>query len=368
MNFTEEPLDEAARNAVMDAFQKTMQGFLRSQQTVISRIFSSQPAERLAFRAADASSEGDMTPGTVSRYVMKARPAPLADAASKPQLTGLFLVTGEDGPIRDAVLEALRLNGASVATIGTPPPQDSDCLAADISRLRERHGLVRGIVHLVGFPSEPMPADLGQWRSANLHGIKSLFRLLQSLRDRSAIGRPMRGVQQSRWRLRTEERRMERSPGGGACAGILKTAAIEWPSFRPKAIDLDTLDVRTVAAVVIAELLASDGAEEIGYREGTRFVFEAALEPRSAPGFLGEAIAKAAADWVILATGGARGITAEAVAELLVPGMTLALVGRAPEPAEEDALTCDLDDVVDLRSAFLEKAKAAGQNLQPGPD
>jgi NAD(P)-dependent dehydrogenase (short-subunit alcohol dehydrogenase family) len=70
-----------------------------------------------------------------------------------------------------------------------------------------------------------------------------------------------------------------------------------------------------------------------------------------------------APDWVVLVTGGARGITAEvacALAERYRP--TLLLVGRSPLPApEEPAATRELTAPPAIKAALLEQMKQAGQ-------
>ena len=66
------------------------------------------------------------------------------------------------------------------------------------------------------------------------------------------------------------------------------------------------------------------------------------------------------ADWVVLATGGARGITAELLEEMAVPGMRLVLLGRSAEPESEPAALAGLQTVAQLRAHLLDEARARG--------
>jgi NAD(P)-dependent dehydrogenase (short-subunit alcohol dehydrogenase family) len=97
-------------------------------------------------------------------------------------------------------------------------------------------------------------------------------------------------------------------------------------------------DVDCAAALmaerIVRETLIPGGGDEIGYRHGERFF----LHPEPAP----LDAAPAREDWrpgpgaVVLATGGARGITASICRELAAPGVRLVLVGRAAAATGEE--------------------------------
>ncbi len=67
----------------------------------------------------------------------------------------------------------------------------------------------------------------------------------------------------------------------------------------------------------------------------------------------------------MLATGGARGITAETLRELASFRPTLVLLGRTPQPEIESATTRDLPDTAALRRHFITQATASGQTPRP---
>ena len=99
----------------------------------------------------------------------------------------------------------------------------------------------------------------------------------------------------------------------GAVAGLAKTLAQEWQGVRVRAIDLDPQDsAEALAGYLEAELWASDGALEAGYRQGRRHVLDEALAPVARSGE-----PEPGPDWVWLVTGGARGITAESAPSYL---------------------------------------------------
>ena len=106
----------------------------------------------------------------------------------------------------------------------------------------------------------------------------------------------------------------------------MKCLQEEWPRVVAKAVDLDpACPVEDNARHLFEELAVAGGRLEVGYPDGRRTIFRteaAELDPacrRAMPCRQGA---------VVLATGGARGITAEALRPLARPGVTLVLVGR----------------------------------------
>ncbi|MCB0157749.1 MAG: SDR family NAD(P)-dependent oxidoreductase, partial [Caldilineaceae bacterium] len=132
-----------------------------------------------------------------------------------------------------------------------------------------------------------------------------------------------------------------------------------------RAVDFDGyVDARETASLIVAELLADDRAVEVGYPLGMRAVPEivaAPLPDRPA----GRHYPAPAADWVALVTGGARGITAAITRRLVLPGMTVHVVGRTPLPAPEADELAARRDVQALREHFITQARATGMSATP---
>ncbi|MBA2750211.1 MAG: SDR family NAD(P)-dependent oxidoreductase, partial [Tatlockia sp.] len=144
-------------------------------------------------------------------------------------------------------------------------------------------------------------------------------------------------------------------PTGGASNGLLKTLVKERPDITAKALDLDArLSAAEMAQIVVQELLLLGGRVEVGYPQGVRTVF------RTVPQSIGatEAVISPSGEWVVLITGGARGITAEIARELVVPGMRLILLGKSPLPEVESVLTAGKCDRTLLRQFFLKQGLA----------
>ena len=154
-------------------------------------------------------------------------------------------------------------------------------------------------------------------------------------------------------------------PGHGGVAGLVKTVAREWPAVRAKVIDTDGLaSPSDVATKVLREMRAGDVEVEVGYQGSRRLVLQPMLSPldrEEAPALMIDSA------WVILVTGGARGITADVARELAERYQpTLLLVGRTPlPPTEEASATQGLDSPRDLKAALMEEMRDAGEAITP---
>ena len=309
---------------------------------------------------------------------MKARTELLPDTEVV-SLYGLFLITQDQMSVAPYVSEGLRRMGATPVTISTASLLDPEKLAAEINEARSVNGEVRGIIHLSALSPIPMPETLSEWRQYTQIDCKSLLTVLQICASDLTPPAPLpyeeRGVSSAPLLLGGQGERFPYTqvlaasllggqfgrdgscssglPTGGGSKGLLKTMVQEWSGVEAKAIDFDdSLSAAEIARTIIQELLGSGGHSEIGYPQGKRMVFQPVLAPLSSLPASSLPI-HPAKDWVVLITGGARGITAEIASTFLIPGITLILVGRSPEPAEESPNTVGIEDVSQLRKILL---------------
>ena len=151
----------------------------------------------------------------------------------------------------------------------------------------------------------------------------------------------------------------------GGLAGLVKTAAAEWPDAAVKAIDVACSDASpdAVAERVVAELLLGGRDVEVALGpDGSRSIVRhrrAAYQP-AADG----TAARIRPGSVLVVSGGARGVTATSIAALCKHAPRLALLGRTElvaEPAEVHGAVTDAE----LRRALLAKATASGAVVPP---
>ncbi|MBN2490560.1 MAG: SDR family NAD(P)-dependent oxidoreductase, partial [Planctomycetes bacterium] len=122
-------------------------------------------------------------------------------------------------------------------------------------------------------------------------------------------------------------------PRAGALAGLVKTAAREWPEVCARALDVDPALSPDAAAAALSDELFHTSPVEVGIGAAHRIVLELIAAPTAAPG-----PCPLAAGDVVLVSGGGRGITAEAAVALAQASRaTLVLLGRTlpPEPDPE---------------------------------
>jgi NAD(P)-dependent dehydrogenase (short-subunit alcohol dehydrogenase family) len=152
----------------------------------------------------------------------------------------------------------------------------------------------------------------------------------------------------------------EADPISGGLAGLAKTARHEWPEVSCKAIDLSAAfnNPHSAGAALVDEVLAA-GPVEVGIAATHRCTLELARTVRR-PG--NQLITLGPRD-VILITGGARGVTAEAAVALAeTSSSTIVLTGRTPTPSPEPDWLAGLTTESELKAAIAAKL---GPNAGP---
>ncbi|MGK7903838.1 MAG: SDR family NAD(P)-dependent oxidoreductase [Hormoscilla sp.] len=302
----------------------------------------------------------------------------------------MFLITEDSMGVAAVVASTLDQKGAQTVIIRSAELQQPEKLAEIVNS----RGPVNGIVHLAPLSPMMMPEKLSDWRSHTSGQVKSLFGLLQLSSPTKVLAASLLGGHFGR--------RGDCGPGlptGGSSNGLLKTLVAERPGVDAKAIDFDNkLDANTIAKHICQELMLPGdfpgrvgtahqtegkmlpedfqrrvgtahqtgvkenwGRVEIGYPQGKRTVFDTVPAPRTEK----EIQLSPSADWVILVTGGARGITAEIAKDLAAYGITMIVVGRSPYPRKENAETAGIKDVASLRKVLLQQARKQGLSSTP---
>ena len=299
------------------------------------------------------------------RLVMRPRPKPLAENAARRLTEGRFVLTRDPLGVADALADALAARGAKVVIV------EAEALATDAA-LIERCKLlaaettpIAGVVHLaaLGSPALSGQESPAQWRESIQVNEKSLFLLLRELN--ASLSRKAHVV------AATDLGGLFGREGSTAGAlrllsgavGGLKSFLEERPDLRVKAVDLDPRRVASeLAADLLAETLLDGGRQEVGYPQGLRTVFHTVAEDL-VPDPARDALLK---NLVVLATGGARGITAEVLRELARPGNTLVLTGRSQLTEQEAEDTAPLADADALRKHYVAQVRTGVAKLTPG--
>ena len=145
-------------------------------------------------------------------------------------------------------------------------------------------------------------------------------------------------------------------PISGGLAGLAKCAALEWPEVHSRAIDIspDWPSNQALATRLVAELL-DEGPVEVGVTPQGCYALETREMPPNRP-LQDRPISPG--DLIVI-SGGARGVTAEAafaIAQAWQP--RLAILGRSPEPVSEPEWLARLTNEGDLRQGLISRGTA----------
>jgi NAD(P)-dependent dehydrogenase (short-subunit alcohol dehydrogenase family)/acyl carrier protein len=332
----------------MQAVNSSYIGGLRTLRNIIEYIREpAAEAPKAPQISANTSQVIQQKTSRLERRVLRAveltgidRNATMTHFAGKP-----IWITEDGAGVAQALCDTLVSQGVKARTISAAIDQ----LPADLA------GLV--------IVSSPASVKEIAWPAESEQAIKSQFALIQ--RAAAALQRSA----DSGTALLATVSRMDGvfglygerfDPVQGGLAGLVKTAAHEWPDVRCRAIDVagDWTDASAIAASLVAEL-ASDGPLEVGLDSRKRCGLEAIAQP-AAPGDVelhdGDAV---------IITGGARGVTAAAAIALAKACRpTLVLFGRSAGPQPEPLWLADAQTESAMKHAIVEH-QFAGQRPSP---
>lgn len=355
-------MEEVARLPTFQAILDFVQRWIDRQPKPAVSAPAGENARPFDGAGADLIASADLP-----RHVLQAQTEPLPATGPHALPPGLYLLTPDELGVADLLSQRLRQAGAQPLFLPDEVLLDEAHLRSWLGR-RDSSLSVRAVIHLspLGRPPLTPETPFEAWRERIEQEAIALFPLLRLLYpELSAHGRLLTASGMGG--------RFGRDYGGAAAGsftgfpaaaglvGLVKTLNLEWnpagnvDGFCGKAVDFDpTQQPESLADALFQELVWPGGRREIGYPDGARTVFDtvaAALPPMARPRLQPDA------DWVILATGGARGITAEVLRELAPYRPTLVLVGRTPLAEMEPESLRGLANVAALREHFIGLAR-----------
>jgi acyl transferase domain-containing protein/NADP-dependent 3-hydroxy acid dehydrogenase YdfG len=302
------------------------------------------PAATAAPKGASTNGTGGSVGDPPERHVIEAVPAaPSGLAPVGLHGPGSLLITGGDRPLVDALVAALAERG--VDAVGHEVAAE---VATDAAGL-----VVLGAIGGVPAIDAAIAVNRAAFAAARSFGrvrggdVPAVFVTVQD--TGGAFG--LTGFEPSlAW--------------AAGLASLARTAHLEWPSVSAKAIDIagGSRSVTELAALLADEIVHGGPDLEVGIGpDGTRLVLvnrpAAPLGPRSEPSL--------EAGDVVVASGGARGVTAAALVDLAgrLP-LRFVLLGRT-ELTDEPACTVGVRGDAELKRALHTSASAAGTTPRP---
>jgi NAD(P)-dependent dehydrogenase (short-subunit alcohol dehydrogenase family) len=296
----------------------------------------------------------------------------------------VFLITDDERGIGRALADKLRGTGGSAVLVRARKKAgkaskriynaDLTDPQAAVELLRNIHrdlGPVDGVIHLLPLKARKSFKQMSfkDWRNRQWMETKSLFYLAkavsndlqQSAENGTGFFLAATGMGGS-FGIETEALKSF-FPNQGGIAGLVKTLAVEWENVRCKVVDFDSVaSAATVADQLLAEMAAKNGDVEVGYRNSVRVIPQLASAQFDEDRDVGMSIDSS---WVLLVTGGARGITAEVTLELAERYQpTMLLVGRTPLPETDTSPeTIGIASAHELKAALIEEMRASGREF-----
>ncbi len=295
-------VDSIKRLEILDKFVSSLSDptALQGQLDRLSRTKTLRGLARAVHQLLEPAAE------PCARYVMQARPDPLPDSSPLP--TGMCWLTEDALGAAEALSARLAEHAVRTLTLPADLLQDPDRLAKRVEDLVQEHGPPAMLVHL---------APVGRHDDLQCE-LRSLFQVV----------RRCQGVQRVLTVSNVDGRFGRHTPGspyGPACQALLKSLQAEWPGLWARALDFEAgLSADSLAEQVLDELRSGPGQLEVGRFDNARWAFRPVAEP--APAGTTELPEGA----VILATGGARGISFRCLQGLVRAGMRLVLLGTTP--------------------------------------
>ena len=303
-------------------------------------------------------------PSRCRRYLMAAQPMPL-DPQVRAAIPGPIIVTRDHHGLAERVAGMLEQRGTEVHVIDVAAaPEEA------IAAMREKASRVSGLIHLAGFDAGDDFRDDASWRNACERSVKHLIRWLQALEPllTAGPGRDDAPILLSASALGggfgRRDLPRDASPASAAPLGLFLSLEQEWPDIRTRCVDFSPeLPAETIGSALIDELQNPCGPAEVGYTADGRVIYAAQPAPLEQRADAAPPLLSSSA--VILATGGARGITAASLKSLAGPGMRVLLVGHQPLLDEQHDAFVGAETPAEIRSRIIAAAREAGLSRTP---
>jgi NAD(P)-dependent dehydrogenase (short-subunit alcohol dehydrogenase family)/acyl carrier protein len=365
-------IDSIKRVEILTALQKL--GTPEQQQAVqaiMPKLTSARTLREIADHVTAAlGAPVAATPSEVPRFILTVADQPRRQPEPKYYPGRVCLITDDETGIASGLADELNRHGERAVLVHHGPDgtdlTDPAAVEALIGGIRKQHGPIGAVIHLLPLRAgtSPAKANFAEWRDLVRVDVRSLYLLARAaendLKQTGAAGGALFVAITARGGVFGLQPNGPLSPTHFAVADFTKTLALEFDGVRCKVVDLDATDpVLILRQKLIDELTSPDDTLQVGLPGDRRLT----VVPQIAP-VDGDIIRQIQRDWVILLTGGARGVTTEIarqLAERYQP--TLILAGASPLPSgPEPADTAGITELPRLKSALLARLRAASSN------
>ncbi|MEM7740712.1 MAG: SDR family NAD(P)-dependent oxidoreductase, partial [Pseudomonadota bacterium] len=332
-------------------------------ETIVTNALGSDVESQRPF---DLSGEASTACAALPRFIIKAHHEPADHVALETPAGGAYvLLAADEGELAEKISKRIEEAGGIALIVPPNRWRDGAEFGRWLSDLKTKYP-VSALIALGNTTKRRFSTDMAleAFRASVSDELKVLFPVLRAASDDLAQGGTVMVASAMGGffaRGADDSSHQAPFPAAAGAVGLLKSLTFEWPEAKLKAVDLDPDDdVDDHAACLFRELFLPGGRREVGYPKGQRTIF------RTVPASIQKSDARQAdSDWVVLAVGGLKGITAETLRGLAARKATLVLVGRTGAPEQEDPALAGCTERTSLMRHFIDQAKAAGIPPQP---
>jgi malonyl CoA-acyl carrier protein transacylase len=355
-------IDSIKRVEILTALQKLGSPEQQSAvQAIMNKLTSARTLREIAELIAGC------TRPEVPRFILTVAEQPRLQPEPHYYPGRVCVITDDETGIAAGLADELNRHGERAVLVhhGADGTDLTDPAAVEslIAGIRKQHGAVGAIIHLLPLRAATShdKATFGEWRGMVRADVRSIYLLARTcendLKQTGAAGGALMAAITARGGVFGLQPNGPFSPSHFAVADFIKTLALEFDGVRSKVVDLDATDpVPILRQKLIDELTSPNDTLQVGLPGDRRLT----VVPQIAP-VDGRPVRQIQSDWVILLTGGARGVTAEIarqLAERYQP--TLVLAGASPLPSGPEAAdTAGIVEPPKLKAALLARLRAA---------
>lgn len=334
---------------------KTIEEFLKIvfDKAIIEPLYQNLEDEDL--KDSSSSVDTETLGKTCSRYVMKSVFHELP-YNRETKLEGVHLITSDNENIADLVAQKIEEHGGVSEIITEEFLASPELLNNKISEIFNKYSEISSLIHCAPLSKIEMPEELKDWKNTTQIQSKSLFQILRlaAMKQEKEVNYPIQKVltvSSFGGYFGRKQNESHGLPSSGGNSGMLKALKKEKPDLEIQIIDFDDFLLESeIAYRIIRELEFTSEFIEVGYPRGERVIFHpVAADITNEDSEKSSLLDK---DSVVLATGGAKGITAEISKSMMIPGMKLIIVGRSEkidmEAIPEGGTNKSFDQLIDI--------------------
>ncbi|MBL4653743.1 MAG: SDR family NAD(P)-dependent oxidoreductase, partial [Flavobacteriales bacterium] len=310
-------------------------------------------------------SQTNITLQHLPRFTLKA--VPLAVPKATAHFSDVcILITPDKLKIVHKVVKQLKDKGVDSVVVPEAMLADVEALEAWVAQQLKNNKSIMGLIHLAGL-IDHVEKSIDACVDTSKMCQKAFFSILKPLLQNKSQGEnkalTYRLLAASLLGSYDVEAQVYPPITSAGLSAMLKTVRHEYPDVHARSVDFDAgVSPKKMAAFIVDEFLDEDSCYvEVSYQQDKRMTIVPELNNLKESG----EIPIEPKDWVVLVTGGAKGITAEILQDLAPFHPQLVLVGRTAWSRDDVDTMPQAKSASEIRSVLIAQAQDRGERMSP---